>query len=57
MLHDGPADSDTTLILAHGAGAGMDSLVTGFELYVLNSLTCSNGGERVNFADPIAFRC
>lgn len=25
MLHDGPTDSDTTIILAHGAGAGMDS--------------------------------
>jgi len=25
MLHDGPDDADTTLILAHGAGAGMDS--------------------------------
>ena len=25
MLHNGPADSGTTLILAHGAGAGMDS--------------------------------
>jgi len=25
MLHDGPADADTTIILAHGAGAGMDS--------------------------------
>ena len=27
MLHNGPADSGTTLILAHGAGAGMDSPV------------------------------
>ncbi len=25
MLHDGPVDADTTIILAHGAGAGMDS--------------------------------
>ena len=25
MLHDGPTDADTTIILAHGAGAGMDS--------------------------------
>lgn len=25
MLHDGPADAATTIILAHGAGAGMDS--------------------------------
>lgn len=25
MLHDGPADADTTIILAHGAGTGMDS--------------------------------
>ena len=25
MIHNGPADSGTTLILAHGAGAGMDS--------------------------------
>ena len=25
MLHDGPTDTDTTIILAHGAGAGMDS--------------------------------
>jgi predicted alpha/beta-hydrolase family hydrolase len=25
MLHDGPDNADTTIILAHGAGAGMDS--------------------------------
>ncbi len=25
MLHDGPTEADTTIILAHGAGAGMDS--------------------------------
>ncbi len=25
MLHDGPAAAQTTIVLAHGAGAGMDS--------------------------------
>jgi predicted alpha/beta-hydrolase family hydrolase len=25
MLHDGPENADTTIVLAHGAGAGMDS--------------------------------
>ena len=25
LLHDGPSDAATTIVLAHGAGAGMDA--------------------------------
>ncbi|MEC8944003.1 MAG: alpha/beta family hydrolase [Acidobacteriota bacterium] len=48
MLHNGPADSDTTLILAHGAGAGMDSPV--MEAFAAG--LASNGVRVIRFEFP-----
>ena len=48
MLHNGPADSDTTLILTHGAGAGMDSPV--MEAFAAG--LASNGVRVIRFEFP-----